>query len=501
MTGASVLAGVWLGPGAIPATLGIILVLQLVRGSADVRPLFVAAIAVAIGVARGGDAPDTDVPPNLILVERAWGRIDGMPKASPNGVRVDLRVDRVIDGEGREAPAEFTVLLWLPDAVEVASGDSVRVAWTVTPIDRLSPGFARYVMSRGAVASAYAWDVTVEERGGSLLGALGSLQERLTRDLRRVMPGDAGGLAAGIVTGNDASMSDAARDAFLRTGTTHLTAVSGSNVAMLLALWNMILRSSRTRRALVIQGLIVISIWLYAGMVGLEPSAVRAAIVASVGLFSGRFGRKADPLTILLLTIGGMALWNPDYTRMLGFWLSVIASFAFVSRLPASGPVTVRTAAISAAQGVLLAQVATLPLILVTFGTWSISSIVANIVIQPLMSLAFPLTFALAVVVLCVPAVAPVLAWIPAILLESVLAVVQGLAPLVAPILVERESPAALIGAGVPCGLIVIAASQDAERWARIIGERWPVSPRRAVVMVAVAGIGIVLGVTGAILI
>ena len=342
--------------------------------------------------------------------------------------------------------------------------------------------------------------MSVEERGATLLGSLGGLQERLTRNLRSVVPGDAGNLAAGIVTGNDSSMSDAARDAFLRTGTMHLTAVSGSNVAMLIVLWNMVLRSNRTRRALVIQVAIVVSIWLYAGMVGLEPSAVRAAIVASLGLFAGRFGRKADPITLLLVTIGSMVLWNPDYTRMLGFWLSVIASFAFVSRLPASSSTTVRSAAIGAAQGVLLAQVATLPLILVTFGTWSISSILANVIVQPMMAIAFPLTFMLAVIVLCVPALAPVVAWAPAILLELVIVVVQGLAPLVAPIVVDRESPVALIGVGVPCGLLVIAASQDAERWARTFGGRWPLSPRGVAVLVLVPGIGIALGIIATIL-
>jgi hypothetical protein len=117
------------------------------------------------------------------------------------------------------------------------------------------------------------------------------------------------------------------------------------------------------------------------------------------------------------------------------------------------------------------------------------------------MSLAFPLTFVLAVIVLCAPALAPFLAWMPAILLELVLVVVQGLAPLVAPILIEQQSRIALIGAGVPCGLIVIAASQDAERWARIVGARWLVSPRGAAVMVAVPCVGITVGVIAAILI
>ena len=156
MAGVSVLAGVWLGPWAIPVTLGIILALQLTRGSIDNRSLIVAAVAVTVGVIRGEGAPEIDVPPDIILTERAWGRIDGMPKASPSGSRVDFQVSRVSDRAGSETPASFTVLLWVPDAVEIASGDSISAVWSVTPIDRLSPGFARYVASRGAIASAYA---------------------------------------------------------------------------------------------------------------------------------------------------------------------------------------------------------------------------------------------------------------------------------------------------------------------------------------------------------
>ncbi len=493
--GGALLTGVWLGPWAIPAVFGTVLALHLIRGSVGYRSLVVVTIAVTAGVLRGGGAPDVEAPPDLHLVARASGEIVGIPKASPGGIRADFRVQTMTYEDGREEPAAFMALLWLPDATEAAAGDRVTAVWTVTTIDRLSPGFARYVASRGAIASAYAWDVTIEDRGVSLLGAMGDLQERLTSELRAVVPGEAGSLAAGIVTGNDASMGDAAREAFLRTGTTHITAVSGSNVAMLLALWQMVLRSSRTRRALLAQLVIVTSIWLYAVLVGLEPSAVRAAIVATLGVFSGRFGRKADPITILMLTIGGMAVWNPGYTRMVGFWLSVLASFAFVVRLPKSGTATVRSATISAAQGVLLAQVVTLPLVLVTFGTWSVSSIVANLIIQPVISVAFPLTFMLALIVLAAPALAPVVAWIPGLLLELVILVVQWLAPLVAPIVVERESAIALIGVGVPCGLIVIAASHDVERWRRIVAQRWPLSPGMFAAMVLIPMVGIVLGV------
>jgi hypothetical protein len=51
----------------------------------------------------------------------------------------------------------------------------------------------------------------------------------------------------------------------------------------------------------------------------------------------------------------------------------------------------------------------------------------------------------------------------------------------------------AFIGIGVPCGLVVIAASNDAERWVQIFRERWSMAPRviAATLLVPVTGIAI----------
>lgn len=471
------------------------LMLQVIRGVVTFPILIGAAIAVVIGVLRSDAVPERSAPSDLHLSRGATGQIVTMPKFSARGVQADIHVEEVFYEGGRQVPVSFNALVWITDDMEVAVGDQVDLEWTATPLDQLPPGYARYVGSRGAVASGTAWGVSVEQRNASLFRSLARVQERLTEGLRLAIPGDAGSLAAGIVTGNDASLSDTARDAFLRTGTTHITAVSGSNVAMVLALWNVAISSNRTRRVLIVQVTIVITIWLYAILVGLEPSAVRAAIVASLGMFPGRFGRRADPLTILMLTIGAMALWNPNYVRMIGFWLSVVASFAIVSRMPQSGRVTFWSAITGIAQGVLLAQVATLPLVLLTFGTWSISSILANLVIQPAMTVAFPVTFIVALVVLSVPSLAPVIAWIPALLLDFVLAVVHRLSPLVSPVHIGPAGVTGLIGIGVPSALIMMLASQDARRWVCAFNERWPMSARTITVMLLVPAIGIAIGV------
>lgn len=480
---------------ALPISLALALLLQAVQGKLSGRALAVITIAVLAGALRGETVVSTSVPADLHLADRASGEVIGLPRFTSGGVQVRLSVSEISFQDGGGAAASFLALVRLPAGADAAPGDRLGVVWSVTPLDRLPPGYARYVASQGASASGIAWNMTVEDRGASGFRWLTKTQERVTEGLRSVIPGDAGSLAAGIVTGNDASLSDSARQAFLRTGTTHITAVSGSNVAMVLALWTMVIRSSRARRALIVQVSIVVTIWLYAVLVGLEPSAVRAAIVASLGIFPGRFGRKADPLTILMLTLGAMALWNPNYTRMIGFWLSAVASFAIVSRMPTSGAVTFRSAVQGIAQGVVLAQAATMPLVLMAFGTWSVSSILANVLIQPTVTLAFPLTFILALLVLALPGLAPVVAWVPALLLEFVITVVNRLSPLGSPVQIEPVGISTVVGIALPCCLILIVASSDAERWARTLRSRWALSPRMAVGMVLVPAAGIVVGV------
>lgn len=499
--GMSVLLGVWLGPVAVLVVVGFVLILQIIRDRLNLAILVVVSLVAILGVLRAEIAADSATfPPNLHRSTGATGRVVSMPKASSHGNRVEIAVETLSFSDGTTATASFGALVWLPDEADVVSGDEVRGVWTVDSVERLPPGYGRYVTAQGASASGRAWSVIIVKDGSSFMGYLTHLQQRLTDRLRKAIPGDAGSLAAGIVTGNDASMREEVQVAFQRTGTSHITAVSGSNVAMLLALWNIVIHSSRTRRALEVQLVIVVVIWLYTLLVGFEPSAVRAALVASLGLFAGRFGRRADALTILALATGAMAFWNPDYTRMVGFWLSVLASFAFVSRIPASNSITTRVAIVHIAQGIALAQAATLPVILATFGTWSISSVLANLLLQPLMTLGFPLAFILALVVMTVPLLAPLIAWIPGLLLDFALAVVIRLSPMVSPVQLEATGTIGLLAVAIPCIGLMLLASQDVHRWRDIVRRRWTRSHQIAGTLLVSSLVGIATGIVAALM-
>src|SRR5699024_3849140 len=122
--------------------------------------------------------------------------------------------------------------------------------------------------------------------------------------------------------------------------------VSGQHVALLagfLAIW---LPPKGRRRRWFSHGAILLAIWLYVGMAGFGPSAMRAAIVASLMMLASWGGRRSDPVTILSLTLGVMALIDPAMIRSVGFLLSAAASWALCAALASREHPSPRSAAI-----------------------------------------------------------------------------------------------------------------------------------------------------------
>jgi ComEC/Rec2-related protein len=463
-----------------------VLILQVLRQRRNV-PFFLVMVGFALlGIARMVPSEEPMVPSDLSMSTGARITVESLPRSSSSGVSV-LATVRDLDYDGRRLQVDpFTVLVTLSNERSVAPGDVLAVVWSAEPVEEIDPGYARYVRALGASATGRAWWFSVESEGSAFFHTLGRLKQRVADGLQEALPGDAGALAAGIVTGDDSHLSNDAADAFLNTGTSHITAVSGSNVAMVLAIWNLVIPAGRNRRMLAVQALVIVSIWLYALLVGMEPPALRAAIMASLVLLGSRFGRRPDLLTLLALTSAGMVLWNPDHVRMAAFWLSIVATGAIIMRMP-SGPETGRMATVrGVVEGIGLAQLATLPIILTTFGTWSLTSVLANGLLTPIMWLAFPMCFVLAGMVLAVPAVAPIASVIPLVPLEVSLQIVRALGETIAPLDVNNMGAAGIMAVALPCMIALSLLAHDTQRWFRVIGIRWNENP--AIVAAGVIG-------------
>ena len=245
--------------------------------------------------------------------------------------------------------------------------------------------------ARDCAASLFALSVKVVDSSPSLHRGLGDVRSRLGAVLRGAAPGDSGVLLAGLVTGEDEGFSPERQQAFIQTGTTHLTAVSGSNLALVAGMLATVGAATIGRHRWSWQVVTVLGVWAYAFVSGAQPPSLRAAIVATAAIFAFRVGRRPDFATFILLAAGAMVILEPRQIVSLGFLLSVAASLALsvvVSRALENGRTSRLTIFLTAT---IAAQIATLPLLLPISGTVSLLSVPANIIAAPLVILAMPL--------------------------------------------------------------------------------------------------------------
>ena len=143
-----------------------------------------------------------------------------------------------------------------------------------------------------------------------------------------ILPAREAALLCGILLGDGRAMPLDVKEAFRRTGTSHLIAISGSNFSILVALTLplMIRWAGRRRAALLVLPIIA----LYAVFVGLEASVVRAAVMASVGLVGMLLWRVGITLNTLCAAAFILLIADPHLLFDAGFQLSFSATLGLV---------------------------------------------------------------------------------------------------------------------------------------------------------------------------
>jgi competence protein ComEC len=213
---------------------------------------------------------------------------------------------------------------------------------------------------------------------------LDGIRADLAHPLRLLVPEPESGILLGIVLGERSGVSPDLAHAFAVSGTTHLLAISGFNMTLVGTAVALALRG-RVRpvaRAVVT----VVAIITYSLLVGLAPSVMRAALMASVASCGLASGRRAATANALCVAVTAMLFADPAAIADLGFLLSATATAGLVlwqaplaarlSRLP--GPLREGLAT------TLAASVPTLPVVAAAFGRVSLVSPVANLVAVPL---------------------------------------------------------------------------------------------------------------------
>jgi competence protein ComEC len=194
-------------------------------------------------------------------------------------------------------------------------------------------------------------------------------------------------LLAGFLLGDTRGIPDDLSAKFRAAGLTHLLAVSGENVAFVLALFAPLLRRLALRGR-VATGIALLL--LFGTMTRWEPSVLRAIAMAVIGLVAGYLGRPIAGFRVLLLAALALLVADPFLLHSVGFLLSCGASLGIVvlarpiaDRL--RGPAWTREV-LGVTAG---AQLGVAPLLIPIFGSMPLVALPANLLAVPL---AAPLT-------------------------------------------------------------------------------------------------------------
>lgn len=318
-----------------------------------------------------------------VLAGRAWAgiepaveqRFDGtvVLAADPQPVAGGIRVAAMIRGD------RYDLRAWGSPAGGLRNrlmGERVQIEATLRPL-RDAPTWLRAqgLSGRGTVNAVGGFDV-------------GRPHTRLANSIRRTiesgassMSRDEQALFAGLVYGDDRQQSALTADNFDAAGLTHLLAVSGQNVAFVLAIAGPVLRRLGHRQRFLFVLAVLI---LFATVTRFEPSVVRASVMTAVAAVAVLVGSEVSSGRVLSVAIAALVVVDPLIVHSVAFQLSVAASAGIlvwsgrVARaVPGPRPLVEALAVTSCA------QLAVAPLLVWRFDGLPVASLPANLLAGP----------------------------------------------------------------------------------------------------------------------
>ncbi|RJO59035.1 ComEC/Rec2 family competence protein [Candidatus Parcubacteria bacterium] len=208
---------------------------------------------------------------------------------------------------------------------------------------------------------------------------------KFIKSLQKVLPFQEASLAAGMTIGETSFFSQTSLDEFRRTGLSHLIAVSGQNLSLILILFIFVFNKYFPK--IIRIGLISVLAFSFVILTGGEASILRAAVMAILALAIQNIGRPVSGLNVLFAAAAVLLIINPTLLwDNLGFQLSFGATFGLIAF---SQPFQIWLARLpkfvrEVLSATLAATCGTLPVVLINFQQISIISPITNLIVVPL---------------------------------------------------------------------------------------------------------------------
>jgi competence protein ComEC len=238
---------------------------------------------------------------------------------------------------GEKEKVSGTALIQVSRYPTYRYGDVLKITGkleTPEPFDNFD--YKSYLERQGIYSVIYYPGVEVLDHGQGLkpLQWIYSVRERLSASLARALPEPQGSLAQGILLGLRGNIPDSLNQAFSRTGTAHILAISGLNISIVIAMFLSlgILLFGRQRSTYI--WLALVATWLYTLLAGMNPPVIRAAIMGSLFLIAEYLGRQGSAIIALVFAAAVMVGIQPQLLWSVSFQLSFLAMAGLILFYP-----------------------------------------------------------------------------------------------------------------------------------------------------------------------
>lgn len=253
------------------------------------------------------------------------------PDVRDTYINLHIEVDSIDLGKG-DVPVHGPLLVRLANEYELTYGDHIRVRGEVkSPPESEEFSYRDYLAFQGIHSILSTSAVTVLPFGGQvnpIPDFIYRVKASLLRQVFILFPEPEASLLAGILFGDDNGITTELQQAFKNTGTSHIIAISGFNIAIIAGIFVTLFSRFLGKRWGSL--LAIVAIAFYTILVGASPSVVRAAIMGTLSIMAGLSGRRNLALNMLAITAGIMLVFDPFLPWDVGFQLSFMATLGLV---------------------------------------------------------------------------------------------------------------------------------------------------------------------------
>lgn len=397
------------GPGWF--VLAVFLIIMCVWKRSNWLLVFIVIAGILIGVARAVPAQDQLRKYESLVGQSVTikGRVSedvATGKHSENQIKL---TDVYVNG------AKSAGQVW----ISTGSKSEIKRSYQVTAVGKVSKGFGNY--------SASMFRANIVSVSDPHTDKAREIRDSFANNIRSVISEPQASLGIGYLVGQKSTLPESLQQSLQIVGLTHIVVASGYNLTILVRFARRIFAPISKYLATVAAGSMIGGFIL---ITGFSPSMTRAGLVAGISLATWYYGRHVHPLVLLPLVAALTVIINPSYMwGDLGWYLS-FAAFAGVMILAPllqdyffgpKKPGTIR----QILGETISAQIVTMPIIAISFGTIALFALPANLMILPFVPLAMILVFLCGITYIVVPSIAVLFGKITELLLSYMTSVVE----------------------------------------------------------------------------